>query len=709
MEYISYKQFKPQSSNVLPIGKSKKKITYYEDYICLDTETSHNHNLDNLVAWVYQWAFTYQNTIVYGRTPTQLMQSLRKIIEVNNADAEHQIMVFVHNLPYDFAYLQQYLIDEFGTDYKILAVANHKVFSVVFNSGLTLRCTYKLSNKSLDKWAKDLGTKHCKLTGAIDYNTIRYQDTPLYKNDWKYMFYDVIVLNECITKQMQDYNDNLLSLPLTSTSYVRREIKREYVKDNNNFKEFQKAQLTSDTYMMYRNEFSGGITHGNRFLTAQTIEGIIKHRDFVSHYPSCMRQKNNLYPVGKTFLYYDKASTSKTLSLVDIFALTDRYCVQLEIVINNMYLRDSKITMPYAQSFKFKQRIEQGTKFIEDNGRILQMQGTSIVCINEIDLKWINKQYKFNYVITKVYLCKKGVLPSYILDVIDKHFKGKSDYKAIVKTLTENNADINTIRDANTNLMKSKNVVNGIYGCTATSYGDREEFIMDTDCNWSKKLVTQETIDDALEKYYKSRNNCFRYEVGCYVTSYGRDMLMHFIELIGYENFIYCDTDSIFYKSTPQIEKRIENENKRLLELSKQQGAYITTDEGTNIYYNQFELEKEEITKFRFLHAKCYAYIDNSKLKVIIAGVTAYNKVNGITREQELGNINNLDNGFKFVHTGGTRCIYTETDKQTITINGHITETGRGAVIEKVDKTLNDNFDKILMFTQDFSNCDIPC
>ena len=95
---------------------------------------------------------------------------------------------------------------------------------------------------------------------------------------------------------------------------------------------------------------------------------------------------------------------------------------------------------------------------------------------------------------------------------------------------------------------------------------------------------------------------------------------MTFIELIGYDKAIYCDTDSIFYFTDEETENKIENKNKELREYSEQIGAYVTVD-GEKIYYNQFDLEPEDINKFRFLHAKCYAYEDKGELHCTIAGV----------------------------------------------------------------------------------------
>ena len=688
---VSSETFMPNKSEYI---RYKKKSQICEDYICLDTETSHNHaeNKADLKGWVYQWCFSYRKTLVYGRKPSDFIKALSKILEVNNCSENNKIMCFVHNLPYDFQYLKQYLIKAFGKP-QILAYAPHKVFNIEFNNGLIIRCSYKLSNKSLDKWSKDLDTKHKKLVGTVDYDIIRYQDTKLTKTDWRYMFYDVIVLDECIEKQLLNYNDTISTMPITSTAYTRREIQREFNKDNKNFVEFNKSALSTDIYNMYVLEMSGGITHGNRFLADTTIKGIIKHRDFVSHYPS--QQRTQLFPVGKTSLYFDINKSRKKLTLVDIFNLSRKYCVNVQIIIKDLKLKSDSITLPYAQESKFRYNFERGTKFICDNGRILEMNGRSRVVFNELDLKWIYRQYNFTYLIEKVVICPKKYLPSFMSSVIDEHFKGKSDFKIEEKTLKENNASIEEIREAHTNLMKSKNVVNGIYGCTATALIREDIDLLDDYMTWKRTQQDITNSQDKLNEYYNSRSHCMRFEWGCYTTAYARDELMTFVELIGYEKFIYADTDSIFYISNEEIEKKIEDKNSQLKEQSEKLKAYIINSKGEKIYYNQFDDEKENITDFRFLHAKCYSYIvDNKDLNVVIAGVPAYN--GKMTREKELGNIDNLTNGFTFTKCGGKTCIYIENEMKIENINGHFTEYGSSAIIQNSTKTLNIDIDRKL-------------
>ena len=54
--------------------KSKRKI--FSDFVSLDTETSHNHDTDNPVGWVYQWCFAVGDDVVIGRKPSELVDAL---------------------------------------------------------------------------------------------------------------------------------------------------------------------------------------------------------------------------------------------------------------------------------------------------------------------------------------------------------------------------------------------------------------------------------------------------------------------------------------------------------------------------------------------------------------------------------------------------------------------------------------------------------
>ena len=662
--FVSYKNFISPQYNT--IGKGKKKI---HDVICtLDTETSHK-GLEK--AWVYQWSILLDNVIVYGRTPSQLVYTLDKIAEVN----EDKILCFVHNLSYEFAYLFEFLNEKSECVY--LAIQPHKILTLKYRN-IEFRCTYRLSGKSLDKWAKELNTKHKKLVGEIDYNVIRYQDTPLIRKDWRYMFYDVVVLKECVLEQLRIHGDTLLTIPLTVTGYVRRDVRNEYKKDTNNRKKFLDTKLNADLYIKCRRAFAGGLTHGNRFYADIKQVGTIRHRDFRSHYPS--QQRAYFCPIGRFNRYYT-AGNKKEITLNDLKKLSEKYCFLITFVLEKCSLRDG-ITLPTLQVFKVYQGRLGEISTVEDNGRILDFEGTTLLTMCDSDFFIFCEQYKARFYIESIDIAVKGRYPEYMRKCIDNYFFIKTDVKEKLEDITDEAEYWTAYQD----MMIAKGKLNGIYGMTATN-PLRDEFTL-CDGIWTHKKIDDTDIQIKLDEFYKSYNSFNRYQFGVWTTATARAELVEFVKLIGYENYIYCDTDSIFYHSTPEIEKRISEYNKQLRKRAERMQAYIKTDKST-VYYDEFVDENEDIIAFKFLHSKCYAYeTSDKKLHTVIAGVSAKGR-KGATRVKELGSIDNLAHGKIFKLCGGTRTVYGYEQPHTEFIDGHKTQIGGFAIITDNEKTLN--------------------
>ena len=204
----------PRDFAVKVVHRNKKAFKTYmcKRWISLDTETAHNHDDANPIAWIYQWAFKFGNDIVIGRRPTEFIRALKTIYDVLELGKDRLVVVYVHNLSYDVSYLRQYLTEAFGKPH-ILAIKPHKYISFAVD-GFIFKCSYKLSNKSLSTWANDLGTAHQKRKEEkAYYDEIHYQDEELSSENWQYQIEDVLVLDECIEKQMEAYGDNILSIP----------------------------------------------------------------------------------------------------------------------------------------------------------------------------------------------------------------------------------------------------------------------------------------------------------------------------------------------------------------------------------------------------------------------------------------------------------------------------------------------------------------
>ena len=676
--FNDYTLNKPFEDISLLTKKHKKQNEYILSVpICLDTETSHNHNEENPKTWLYQWGIEFNGGLYYGRTPEQLIYFLNSIIDYYGLNEHKRVIIFVHNLSYDYSYLPLYLYNEYDNPTNVLATDERHIFMLRYNSGLEFRCSYKLSNKSLDKWARDLNTRHKKLVGTIDYDLIRNQTDKLYKADWKYLFYDCIVLSECIIKQLEIYNDTLKSIPYTSTGYVRREIQRSYKgtnhhKSNGNREKFIKTRMYEWDYLANRLEFSGGLTIGNILLRNEKIKGTIRHRDFRSAYPS--KQRTMKFAMGQWLFY------ARDCGLEQCKSLTDNYCVLLKVYISNVALLKG-CTAPYLQASHCRQATTENYKDIAINGRVIKCTGGFELCLFYEELHLILSQYHCGYKILECYINKKDYLPKWLTDVIDKHFKNKSDKKDTLKKYKDNKGnDIATIIELETDLMKSKNVINGIYGVSATD-PVRENFSIDKNVMKKSKM----NISEALDKFYGNYNSCMRYSWGCLTTMYVRMELMYLIsEIIGYDNFIYSDTDSIFYISTPEIEEKLEEYNKKCYDNAISIGAYITTDNGKIINYSSFDDEEEDIIEFKYLHSKCYAYVTaDGQLHSTIAGVQKYG-IDNYPQTKELGSIDNLEPKKVFTKCGGTKAKYISEDINDYNNNS----TCGGCIITRTTKTL---------------------
>lgn len=691
--YTQWDQFRPVRCD--EIRKNPRGDLLVAEYISADTETAHDRAQDrkHCRAWVYQWAFRYMNTVVYGRTARQLVATLERVREVNGCgvlgydkdgrEIEKRLVCYIHNLSYDWEYIKEFARELYGWDHeKILATGAHNLIAYC-NGGIEYRCSLKLSLKSLDKWARDLGTRYRKYTGAIDYNETRYPDSPLGYKDWKYQFYDVIVLHECIEKQMHMYGDTLKTIPLTSTGYVRRETKKAFKAAKYAHAWFMKTALQLDTYLLCRAEFAGGITHGNRFRADETIKATIRHRDFRSHYPT--QQKVQYCPAGRWVHRY-KYTAGRGYSMQKLKALADKKCILARIYCEEIELKNNRETLPYISGSKLKAREKPGINIL-DNGRVLHYKGKCEIVVNEIDLKYILKQYRLVCQVLDVWESKRGPFPAYLVETVDKFFKGKSDKKDVVKALEKSGVDeyAPEMIEANFKLMAEKALLNGIYGMSATD--PVRAVYREYNGIWS---TDDQDPGEQLEKYYSSWGSFMSYQLGAWTTAHARGELMQYYYIIGPDNFLYADTDSIFYISNPEVEKRIDDMEKKKAAQNMAAGNYITTDKGKTVLYDVFELEPEEITAFRFLHSKCYAYTtSDGKLHTTIAGVKRIGR-KGWNRVKELKTIDNLKDNYIFTYCGGIGKAYPEHDGITQqTIDGHKLETGGGCILFETTKTLH--------------------
>ena len=647
------------------LQRNHKIVKYATDFAVLDTETSHS---DLVTGWIYQWAVKLKKTYIYGRTPEEIIELLIKMAERYKLSTNKRLIIYIHNSSYDLQYLKHYLRG-YDPTAQFLAIDAHSIL-ICDVLGFRIICSYKLTNLSLAALSDNYSETYVKAVGEIDYNVIRYQDSELNENDWFYMFSDVAAQHDGVTQYLKAMGYTYaFKAPFTSTGFVRTDCRKAALNDEKWREEFTTSALNLEQYNLSRWAFMGGVCIASFLYSGQTVRSDkLRHKDFTSSYPA--RQMLDYFPEGAPSWYGDVDDREELQELLDT------YCCIFVLTLSEVHIKEG-VTAPCIPSSKCVGLREP----VRLNGKIVYAKELSIA-VTELDYKWIAKQYTAEDMkVSKMMIFKRGKIPDWLKDEVYTYFKNKCTLKELNELLYN----------------KSKAFLNAIYGMTATAIL-RPEYELNDDCEFKlKEYDNKEKSDEGrLNKYYHSYNSFMPYQYACYTTAWARDALFTMIETVGYENFLYCDTDSVFYIETPENKIAMEKYAEHCRQRAIAAGAYVD-----NKFLGE-PTDEPPLRAFRALHAKCYAMEEYNKktgdydLKVVIAGIPkkSVKWVSGEPIEksnsEELGTIDNLKDGFKFSHCGGTRCVYNEAPIRTEVINGHKISLASSAVIDNIEKEISD-------------------
>ena len=648
------------------LQKNHKITKFATKYICLDTETSHT---TNTCGWVYQWAAKLGGLYVYGRKPSEIIDFMQRVAEHYELSHDKKIIIYIHNASYDLQYLKLFL-RQYDPTADFLAVDAHSIIQCDV-IGFRIICSYKLTNMSLAALSGAYADTYEKAVGEIDYNIVRFQDSELTAADWYYMFSDVASQDDGIKGylKMQGYK-YAYKAPITSTGFVRANCRKAAKNAYGWRDDFLDMRLGLEEYNLCRQGFMGGVCIASFMYAGETIRNDkLRHKDFTSSYPA--RQMLDYFPTGAPSWYGEIESEEE---LNDV---CDEYCCVFILTLDNVHIKTG-VTAPCIPSSKCIHKENE----LKLNGKIVYADTLTMVCC-ELDYKWIKRQYTYDALaVDKMLIFDRGQMPEWLKNEVFEYFKNKCTLK---------NAD-----DEQSIMLygKSKNMLNGIYGMTATSI-IRDEYKMNGDWLLTKQDKTEDDAESTLNRYYRSYNNFMPYQYAIWTTAHARDALFTMIECVGYDNFLYCDTDSVFYIETPENAKNMQNYELYCRNRAIKAGAYVDNK------YLGVPTDEPPLKAFRAIHSKCYAMEEYNKksgefeLNVVIAGIpkVATKWINGEpikkTNAEELQTIDNLADGFTFSHCGGTRCVYNERPIETVNINGHMTEIASSAVIENIDKEIS--------------------
>lgn len=521
-----------------------------------------------------------------------------------------------------------------------------KVLKCEMFDSFEFRCSYFLTNLSLDNFTRQMSIENKKLSGEIfDYSKIRYPWTPLTDYEIQYCINDVKGLAQALIKKLKADGDNVRTVPLTSTGYVRRDVKRAM--ESYNHKQLTEMLPDVELYSMLREAFRGGNTHANRWYAGDIVENV-SSIDIVSSYPAVMLTCK--YPMSK-FVYVPNCSIQELKRLLKTKA------VIMRVAFYDLDLIDNFNGCPYISRDKCRNVISG----VYDNGRVLRCKYLEMT-ITDIDFKIIKRQYKWTDMNPyKVMYARYDLLPAPIREQVQNYYKVKTELKGIKED------DDQYIYYCN-----NKAKLNSCYGMTAQDpVKDTLEFI-NGEFTYSD-LPVRQILKASNKKAFLA------YHWGVWVTAHARARLQDGIDLAGH-NFIYADTDSVKYIGDLDI---APFNKKRTLEAIKK-GAYAYDNKGKAHYIGVYENEGYTLpNRFSTMGAKKYVLEDsNGKLHITIAGV---NKKKGAA---ELGKIENFKEGFIFKDAGGTESVFNDDLDMTIEREGQPLRIRDNVVIRDSTYTL---------------------
>jgi len=548
--------------------------------------------------FMYVWQFAIEDYVVIGRTWNDYIE-FQSILQ----ESDTCICVYVHNLAYEFQFLAG--VFEFS---EVFSAKPRKPIRARCGH-LEYRCSYLLLNSSLEYATNTYDVEHKKLPGEdFDYHKRRDQYTVLTPQELQYCINDVLGVVEIIRKLLARDDDTLATIPMTSTGYVRRDAKhavrgrRAYL-----------SRLTPDKelFIALREAFRGGNTHANRYLAGSIVKNV-KAADRSSSYPDVLC--NEKFPCSPF-----KKQDVKTYN---------RFLDGGAAMLMRLRIYDIKcgysVTVPYMSSSKCRR------VYLEqlDNGRILSAAFLEIT-VTDIDFRIIADQYRWNKMeVLDLWVTSYDTLPRELVELNVKYYRNKTGLK--------------NVKGQELSYMKSKNLLNSIYGMMAQNPARGDITFINGE--WREDDVD---VAKCLEDY--KRKGFVPYTWGVWCTAWARNSLQWSINAAA-EGFVYADTDGIHYVGDIDFTAYNEDRKRRSIES----GAWADDPKGIRHYMGVYE-EEATADEFITLGAKRYAYTIGDKLFLTAAGV---NKEKGAKELQKKGGLSVFADGFTFKEAGKVSMIY---------------------------------------------------
>lgn len=570
---------------------------------------------DNKRGIMYVWQLAINGKVIIGRTWDEFISLTEQISRAFELAEDRRMIIYVHNLSFEFAFIANL----FTWD-KVFAISTRKPIYAVTSTGIEFRCSFILSNLSLENVGESLHTyKVKKQVGSLNYERVRHAETPLTDREYHYIINDVLVVSAFIKEAMEDEGNDITKIPLTATGYCRNYCRKNCLVGKN--RRTKKEQFNKyhemirhlsisgiDEYFQMVRAFQGGFTHTG-ILHSGKCRYNVTSLDLCSAYPAalCLFRE---FPMSK-------GTVVEVHTVEDLKKYCLLYCCIFDVKLINIrpkYLNENYISCSKCgkKGLSYDKWVEK-YHVVTNNGRLVAADEIETTITN-IDYEIIEKTYDFDIQIGTFRIYKRGYLPKEIIMSILHLYKNKTELKGV-----PGKEEFYT---------KNKQLLNACYGMMVTSI-IMPVHTFDNEYGWT---VDHKDAEKAIKSYSTSKKRFNFYAWGIFCTAIVRRIIFNAILAFG-DDYLYTDTDSIkavnYEKHAQYINEYNRDIEQKIQDVAKYYDIPVDyfmpkTIKGVKKVLGIFEDEtsKGKWKIFKALRAKAYMVLDcNNELSMTVSGV----------------------------------------------------------------------------------------
>lgn len=615
-------------SKLRPDTEYRRSHKYFFEPAAFDIETTRFQDL----AFMYIWQFAIgSELVVFGRTWPEFQEWLRILEGELRLAHDFQLVIFVHDLRYEFGFCRTFLHIDEGS---IIARTERKI--IAFKAGcFEFRDSYSYTEQPLREMGKAVGIPKGE---DFDYSAVRLPVTKLSEDELKYCENDVKILTEYFAQARDEFGGTFSRVPLTLTKRVERYISSEMARSCTRTERYHMAgrQLDAgkeDDYNILkylRIAYFGGFNYATTEYQGTTLQGVFGADIDTSYISQIMLHR---FPMTKfkKMEVGDHWFQDHLMDLIDgTGSFKNRAClIHFKAKYIKAWIPELAFMPIYPKNYLHRApeaRRRMKTEHVAECADIDTV-------LTDIDFRLLMKHYGVTGLdIQDIYTSRYMPLPEYVIQAAITLAAQKKVMKSEIQKYKDA-GQIPPISDV-VEYVRVKSMCARIYGVFVKD-PIRMQYVFD---NNSGRVVPAgltgiDAAADALDVNGESRKNFSPtlYQWGVWVASWARKSLLDPLYEIattcpipqpeGFFNrsVIYSDTDSIYWYDNPEGLQIIQAHNKRIAaaveRFCKKYNVNPDWIRGVGEY------RVDWFSHFKVIGLKQYAFIQNGNFQYHISGL----------------------------------------------------------------------------------------